>query len=288
MAVARQFHTASLLQNGQVLIAGGAPEICQNPTAKAELYLPDGSFKSTGNMIVARCQHTATVLADGRVLIFGGGAEDEPAAEIYDPGTGSFSTLNFPATMRTGHTATLLTSGKVLIAGGLADTEALLFDPSTNSLQKVGNMVQPRTGHTATLLSDGKVLIVGGATTVSSAQLGPADVPLNTAEVFDPQTGQFTAVGSLSSGRLAHTAVLLHDGTVLVSGGFVSYLTNGGYISQTTQEIFDPATSSFTPAETLRVGRFWHQATLLNDGSVLLSGGIGQDIVWATAEIRKP
>ena len=191
--VAREFHTATLLTNGKVLIAGGN-EFSGYPTwlpqtAGAELYDPASSaFVGTGSMLVGRTLHTATLLADGRVLIAGGatniasGATTVTAAlattEIYDPGTGTFSAGGSMAHARKSHTATMLPSGKVLIVGGEGDQGALstaeLYDPTTNSFSGTGNMGAARTGHSATLLAHGKVLIAGGATSTTFFQGGSA------------------------------------------------------------------------------------------------------------------
>jgi hypothetical protein len=106
MTTARLFHTATLLPDGTVLIAGGAG-------VSAELYDPlIGRFTTTGNMHAPRSQHTATLLPNGTVLIAGG--DGTPAsAELYDPSTGTFSNTGSMNAPRSGHTATLLSDGHV-------------------------------------------------------------------------------------------------------------------------------------------------------------------------------
>jgi hypothetical protein len=170
MAVGRFLYTATLLQNGKVLIVGGALTSTSDPVATAEIYDPaTGIFTMTHEMATAREQHTATLLADGRVLIVGGttstGTSDlQPTAtaEVYDPSTGSFSVTGSMAEARTYHTATLLPSGKVLVAGGDENSTAEVYDPATASFSTIGGMEIGRSGHTATLLPNGSVLVVGG------------------------------------------------------------------------------------------------------------------------------
>ena len=175
MAKARSGHTATLLANGKVLIAGGIDRTNPNSpaaTSKAELYDPTtGTFTPTNNMTIARDGHTATLLATGRVLIAGGA--DLPSAEIYDPATGSFSPTGDMGQARASHTATLLSNGTVLMAGG-SDSTAELYDPFTGSFSPTGGMATGRTRHSATLLQNGKVLVAGsvrGRSFVASAEL---------------------------------------------------------------------------------------------------------------------
>lgn len=306
--VAREFHTATLLTSGKVLIAGGN-KFSGYPTwllqsAGAELYDPvANAFANTGSMSVGRTLHTATLLADGRVLIAGGAtnmgsgvntaAVALASAEIYDPETGTFSAAGRMAGARRGHTATILPSGKVLIAGGENEQGALasaeLYDPATNSFSATGNMGVARTGHTATLLADGKVLIAGGATTLTffpgGIALNPA--PQATAELYDPSTRTFVATGNMTDARVAHTATLLADGTVLVAGGYIDYVgapTWLGYQSLSTAEIYDPVSGAFKAIDPMNATRFWHSATLLKDGSVLIAG-IGSALPQSSAEI---
>jgi len=171
MAVGRYMHTATLLQNGKVLIAGGALTSTSDPDATAEVYDPaTGAFTMTGAMATAHEQHTATLLSDGRVLIVGGitstgtGALQPTAnVEVYDPSTGAFSVTGSMAEPRTLHTATLLPSGKVLVAGGGDENStAEVYDPATGAFSITGGMEIGRSGHTATLLPNGSVLVAGG------------------------------------------------------------------------------------------------------------------------------
>jgi hypothetical protein len=306
--VARENHTATLLLTGKVLITGGNEfsgyPTWLSPTATAELYDPaTGTFAKTGNMAVGRTNHTASLLADGRVLVVGGSTNvgsgvttttvTLASAEIYDPGTGTFATAGKMASPRAGHTATVLPSGKVLITGGqndqTAQATAELYDPQTNSFTMTGSMAAPRTGHTATLLINGTVLVAGGATgkVLYPGSIGVTVSPQTSAELYEPLTEGFVATASMAYGRIAHTATLLPDGTVLISGGFKDYSPIVGYESYNSAEIYNPAASSFINTAPMIAARFWHTATLLSGGAVLVTGGIGGDLELASAEIFK-
>jgi hypothetical protein len=170
-----------------------------------------------------------------------------------------------------------------------------VYDPATNTFAAVNSMMEPRAHHTATLLPNGKVLIAGGGVTSSALGVGPLDftpqlmvvLPSNTAELFDPQTGTFAPAGTMNTGRSSHTATLLPDGTVLLCGGAIGWFTTSGYVSENTAEIYDPATGSFKDASTMNTGKFWHTATPLPNGTVMLVGGIDRDLPLNVVESFK-
>src|SRR5581483_5865562 len=212
--------TATLLQNGEVLLAGGyvgAGKI----TANSELYNPvTGNFTATGPLFYARFGHTATLLPNGKVLIVGGTSPNsdgttyaQAVAELYDPSSGSFTQTGSLNTPRSGHTATLLQNGQVLIAGGGYATSEL-YDPSTGVFTNSGSLNTVRGDNTATLLNDGTVLIAGGDGFVNSQ-----DTVFATAELYNPASGTFTYTGNLNTPRAFHTATLLGNGKVLIATG---------------------------------------------------------------------
>jgi hypothetical protein len=296
METERSEHTATLLADGKVLITGGFNST--DSLATAELYDPaTGIFTPTGTMTTSRFSHAATLLAhgpaatNGKVLITGGsnasfdsGSNASSAlatAEIFDPATGTFTATGAMKEMRFEHTATLLANGKVLLAGGTADNVAELFDPATGSFTSTGVLiVGGRWGCTATLVKDGTVLIAGGrdAEDVFDA------FPLNNAELFNPGTGTFTATGLMTQFRYGHTADLLNNGKVVLTGG-----NNGDAVWDA--ELFDPTTGTFSATSPMNSPRVHHTATLLNDGTLLVAGGFSffpTSGGFATADVFDP
>ncbi|HEU4769724.1 MAG TPA: kelch repeat-containing protein, partial [Pyrinomonadaceae bacterium] len=163
LATERRGHTATRLQDGRVLVAGG-----ENSTGAlngAELFDPSaGTFSATGNMNAARADHSATLLADGRVLIAGGrdGAGSLSTTEIFDPATGTFASGPSLSNARAGHSATLFGDGRVFIAGGDGGGSAEIIDSALSGSTAAGSMSGARSMHSAALFADGRVLVVGG------------------------------------------------------------------------------------------------------------------------------
>jgi hypothetical protein len=265
LAYARVGHTASLLDDGRVLVVGGSGPDGMPPVA--EVYDPAaGTFEPAGEPIVPRAGHTATVLADGRVLVVGGRDADDSGG---------------PTTLTT--------------------TE--LWDPATGSFSAAGELVEPRQSHTATLLEDGRVLVVGGYIGAGYGtgsigirsevlELDPdlGRQHLSSAELWDPGTEAFTLTGSLGTGRARHTATLLDDGRVAVIGG-VQIEESGGrvfVVITSSVEVWDAAAGAFSAATDLEEPRESHTAVAVEGVGVLVVGGSGATMDLTSVEVWRP
>src|SRR5262249_13452159 len=226
-----------------------------------------GTFTpTTGNMSVARMFPTATLLKTGKVLVVGGfdTGGQSASVELFDPGTGTFTSQDPLPDPRGGHTATMLKDGRVLIAGGYPLASALLYAQDTGrSSPTTGNMFTWRFTHTATLLNDGRVLMAGG-------QGGDFNAPLARAEVYDPSTGTFSVAGDMPFARENHTATLLNSGKVLVAGGASG---DSASIALSAAELFDPVSGQFSRTADMTSPRMSFTATLLDNSEVLVTGG---------------
>jgi hypothetical protein len=271
MTTERMSHTATLLPNGKVLVAGGQAILSRWPVwSSAELYDPvTGTFSLTGSMTMRRAGHTATLLPDGRVLITGGQpvgsntgwTDGQASAELYDPSTGTFSATGSMSTARVLHTATLLNTGQVLIVGGFDGVPALasaeLYDPLTGAFTPTGSLTIARAGHTATLLADGRVLIDGGP--------GNADSP-PAPELYDPATGTFSPAGNPAfNGTYPASASILPNGDVLETLEYPCDFDDQA-------ETYDPLAGAFSPTGNMTANRGYTTATLLPEGKVLIDG----------------
>ena len=291
----RAGHTATLLPNGKVLVAGGLT----HPITGADIYLnsselfdpaaggnilsttiPQGTWSTTTAQMASNlAYHTATLLQDGTVLVCGGtfGPGTLNTAEIYNPGiagtasSGTWTPVTAPmAAYRAHHTATLLRDGRVLIWGGCAQTDptAEIYDPVAKSWTPLWVGYAGAYGHTATLLPSGKVLIGGGwGIQPFTQQWTFTNPPL----IFDPYYGTTNPTPPLNAPRYSHTATLLANGKVLVTGGLNNASGPSSYVMNT--EVYDPSTNTWSYSVALPFGQYSHYAVATPKSEVLVAGG---------------
>jgi hypothetical protein len=325
MARARSGHSATLLDDGRVLVAGGTSVAFAggtSPTSTAEIYdSATGKWTAARSMNHPRFEHSATLLADGRVLVAGGLSSSgttraTSSAEIFDPGTGRWTPVAAMKVPRWVHSATLLSDGRVLVAGGLSTTEtpvasSEVYDPKTNTWKLTAPMHARRGQFPAVLLTTGEVLVVGG--------FGKDGSPIDSSEIYNVSRGTWKPIGVMSRRRGGHAAIRLRDGRVLVisgedtlseriaaveiggSGGgwgFVGSVAEarfapsaallsdgrvlcaagfGGTQPISSAEIFDPKTLAWSPADGLTTARYAAPTVVLPDGRVLVIGGLGRE-----------
>jgi hypothetical protein len=219
----RAAHSATLLADGRVLLAGGCGlDGCEHGISGDAIFFEPSSrtFAAAGHLEVPRVGHRAVSLRDGSVLLIGGWTDDGATASVerYDAASGTFQAHGSLLQGRDGFTATALPDGTVLVAGGyrgpmqrLASAE--IYDPRIRKSIAVGAMSTPRMSHTATLLSDGRVLLAGGSTSRNEL--------LRSIEVYDPATRRFSAAGQLRTARHKHAAIRVRDDVLFIGGAGV-------------------------------------------------------------------
>jgi nitrogen fixation protein FixH len=259
--------TATLLQNGKVLVTGFQQN--GHPMARAELYDPSSNtWTTTGSMNAARNVHTATLLPNGKVLVYGGYNENQlslASAELYDPATGVWTTTGSMSQALYYLNGALLPNNKVLVSGGYANvgpvTTTQIYDMASGTWSDVAPMNGARYQHGLHLLPSGKVLASGGS-----------GIDGLTAELYNVSNNTWTMTGSLTNGRfeVSSASVELPNGKVLVIGG----RNYNGDNPITTAEMYDEVSGKWTLAGNLPESRDAHTATVLQNGKVLVAGGL--------------
>ncbi len=282
MPVSRDWHTAALLSNGNVLIAGGVTSY--GTLNNSDLFNPSaGNWTETSPLNTSRAYSSAVSLTNGTVLIAGGdsGGTILTSCEIYDPATALWTNTGSLNVNRSLHTLTLLENGKALAVGGYipasghATATVEIYDPSTATWTLTNSLHTARFVHTAVLLQNGKVLITGGDNGSNGS--------LNSAEIFDPATGAWTVTGSMSTDRYYFSTTVLPNGKALAVGGYST--THGTFL--TSCELYNPSTGNWTSTASLSTARWLHTAALLPNGKILASGGDGLGRLYSS-EIYDP
>ncbi|MFE9580919.1 Kelch repeat-containing protein [Nocardia sp. NPDC006044] len=253
MTVPRSMHSATLLPDGRVLVAGGVkPRVGTNDVGSvnsAELYDPrTDTWAPTEPMADERTSHQAVLLADGRVLVVGGGA--------------------------------------VLGHEDVAPTAFCeIFDPATGKWSATGSLAIPRLSHRAVLLPDGSVLALGGA--AHGWVPGPVydTHSLNTTERWYPVTDRWAPAARMPFGRDRFHAITMKSGKVLVFGGGDEQYLFAKFLATS---LYDPYADTWSAVGPMSYGRMDFAATLLTDGRVLAAGGSGGDDLPASTEIYTP
>ncbi|WP_211467344.1 Kelch repeat-containing protein [Actinocrinis puniceicyclus] len=280
LATAREFHTASLLGNGEVLVAGG-----YNSSAvltSAELYNPaTGTWSRTGSLSTPRYAATSTTLADGRVLVAGGrngyAGGEQTSTELYNPATGKWSPGASMAYPRAEDLAVRLGDGRVLVAGqrnvavqGDATPTAEVYDPKQNRWTTTGptgvssGCCNPR----GVLLPDGRVLTTLGTSSLWTAGGGGPTI-------FNPATQSWSRLPAapvfLGDGPQIS---LLPSGNVLFAGGWESDGWSSTWPTNVVEEL-NPVTGTWTVRQSTNFTSFYtgQSLTTLADGRALASGG---------------
>ncbi len=287
-------HTATFLRSGKILVVGG--ESNNGGISSLEIYdIEKGSWVNGQPLPNPRFGHTANLISGESLLIAGGEDLENPTASavIYNANADTWTSSLDMLQPRTKHTSSVLSDGRVIVVGGTNSSGTLysaeIYDPVLQHWTSSGGSLLPRIGHSVTALKNGMILVVGGQIPTEKSNQNPLVLCENSneatpsagvtkryhcedgaaalTEIYDPTNDSWGKSSSLLTPRWGHTATLLDDGRVLVTGG-----TNN-YSSVVESEIFDPDTETWVSAGQMLYERTGHTASLLSDGRVLIAGG---------------
>jgi len=276
MGTPRAGATAVTLQDGRVLVVGGS-QLYGSPSAlnTGEVYKLVGNSWTPvlGTMSSERTQFPAAVLLpSGKVLIAGGSDSAGDAvttADLYDPGTNSFSPTGSMGTARSYAAATLLSNGKVLVVGGADASGAAtgtgdVYDPATGHWTATANaMTDLRVVESANALPNGKVLIAGGQSTGGPSTTASTDL-------YDPATNRFSPGPAMNAGRAAFGSTAANGGVFAV-GGFVFSAGNSAVDGKA--QFYNPAANAWVSLAPMVIPKQQVPLVQLGDGDLLAAGG---------------
>ena len=248
--------------------------------AEAQQY---GYWEIIDSMNIRRWNFSTSIFSNNKILAAGSdGSPILNSAEIYNLDNNTWANTTSMLEGRAFHHLITLNNNEVIAIGGFLLKSCELFNPASNSWRYTDSLETLKYfGDTATLLNDGRILIVGGYYFDQSTL---QNIYFNICEIYDSITETWSLTDSLEEGRDGHTATLLNDGKVLVTGG----IGNDSYLNSC--EIYDPITNQWSSAANLLHARLRHSAVLLSDGRVLVSGGVTPDSTLGTqnCEIYDP
>jgi len=265
------------------------------PGKSPQLVFGTGTWAKVDSLSVPIWGSASAVLKDGRVLVVGGaaGASSQQASDlvsVFNPVSGHWTTATSMLQPRAYPMAVTLSDGSVLVAGGSRNGQPLdtaeRYNPANGTWVTAGRLNIPRSQGSLVVMADGRVLATGGGIEGAPGWSSTASV-----EIYDPKTGRWTMGPPMMVARARHTATLLPDGEVLVSGGATTYHGEIGSVTATA-ELYNPHSNQWRQAASMSIPRYVHQAALLTDGRVLVAGGwsftANSDPSKSSAEIYDP
>ena len=320
--IGRVNHTATLLSDGRILVAGGGYDAA---TARASLYDPVANeWIRVADMNRPRVLHAAVRLGDSRVLVIGGDRFDSPqSAEIFDPASGSWTLIEGPRSLRFGVAVVALPDGRIVAAGsatGGGEASAEIYDPHGGTWRTLAALPPLRQVHALQTIADETILAVGfgepqavlirvsdGAVTRLGLVTGGlvAAVPLAQGQmlvitgpmhgegglaaiVIDAASGSKVEIASPEVRRYDISAVFIPEQFVLLAGG--NQVSGSPPLGRPVSdaELLDLSTGRWAMVPPMHEARTGHTYTSLADGRVVVIGGANRSGPLATAEIFDP
>jgi Galactose oxidase, central domain len=293
LSTERSLQTATQLQNGRWLIAGGV-NYNNDPQASCEIYDPaTDNFVAAASMGTPRMGHSATLLADGRVFVAGGlqAVTVQPSpinaiydtvdtTEIYDPVADTWSPGPHLSTPRAGQMAFLRPDNKVMLCGGISWDNLIIillpavrsscdvYNPTTNTMSPGPSMATAHSLTDATALGNNRWLVAGGINALTIANPGTTTA---VAEIYDATTNTWSSAGSMATARGNQKVIALGGGRWMHVGGANGTLLSPVPLAST--EIYDQASNSWSAGPSLTIPRAGFSTFSTPTGQVMVFGG---------------